>query len=376
MHPWTLSLYAAGVLSLANLANAEEQAGVLTALSATTISGYVDTSAIWLFGTGNRLAGRSFDGPDKQDGFNLNVVKLQIEKPPGDGAWAAGYTVGLLFGPDANTLASVSAGPSAADVAVKNAYVLLRTPVGNGLTFKVGVCDTPVGYEVLEAGNNPNYSRSFGYYIEPIIHTGVQAAYPVADWLSLSAGVADRGDANAINSRAGVESLKTYLGGFTLTAPEGFGPFRGATLSGHLVDSGVAGARDWLNLYLGAGLPLPVKGLALGVAYDYRANALFAGSYENALAGYLTWQATPKLKLNGRVDYATGSRTAYGVPDDGSSPNVELIGLTATVDFSLWANVLSRVEFRWDHGLTEQGFLLDGGQQNACSLALNLIYKF
>ena len=373
---WTLALYTLGLISLAALTRAEEQTSLLTALSATTISGYVDTSAIWLFDTGNSLVGRSFDGPDKQDGFNLNVVKLQLEKPLDDSGWAAGYTVGLLFGPDANTLASASSGEASSDFAVKNACVTLRAPVGNGLTFKAGVWDTLVGYEVLEAGNNPNYSRSFGYYIEPIIHTGLLASYPVANWLSLSAGVADRGDANSINSRAGIESLKTYLGSFTLTAPESYGVLRGATLTGGIVDSGVAGAKDWVNLYLGATLPTPVKGLGLGVAYDYRANALFDGSYENALAAYLNWQATGKLKVNGRVDYATGSRSAYGVPEDANHPNVRLLGLTATLDYSLWANVISRAEIRWDHSLTGQGFLVDGTRENACSLALNVIYKF
>src|SRR5438874_9913462 len=55
VNKWTLGLAAAGLVSLPALAQAEEKASqtVMTALSSTTISGYVDTSAHWDVGTGN-----------------------------------------------------------------------------------------------------------------------------------------------------------------------------------------------------------------------------------------------------------------------------------------------------------------------------------
>jgi len=58
---WTLTLAAAGVVSLGSVAQGEEAKNqVLTALSSTTLSGYVDTSAIWKFGTGNQnMPGRA-----------------------------------------------------------------------------------------------------------------------------------------------------------------------------------------------------------------------------------------------------------------------------------------------------------------------------
>jgi hypothetical protein len=94
INPWTAALIAAGLVSLGAILNAEEaQHQVLTALSSTTLSGYVDTSAIWKFGTGGQVVGRSYDGTAKQDGFNLNVVQLSLAKPLDDGAWSAGYQV-------------------------------------------------------------------------------------------------------------------------------------------------------------------------------------------------------------------------------------------------------------------------------------------
>jgi hypothetical protein len=53
---------------------------VQTALSATTISGYVDTSAVWNPGTGNANPAPYAFNAGKQDGFNLDSVDLRIEK--------------------------------------------------------------------------------------------------------------------------------------------------------------------------------------------------------------------------------------------------------------------------------------------------------
>src|SRR5688500_6370574 len=203
---WTLALASAGVIGLGTTAvQAEEQHALMTALSQTTISGYVDTSAIWSPGSPNGvLHGRTFDASsDKLDGFNLHAVKLRLEKPLDEGQWSAGYMADLVFGPDANyysTLPNASTAADADDFAVKQAYVSLRAPVGNGLDIKLGVWDTLIGYEVFESVNNPNFSRSYGYYIEPTHHTGVLLSYHVADWLSVSGGVAN-GWGGAINDR-------------------------------------------------------------------------------------------------------------------------------------------------------------------------------
>src|SRR6266699_2266615 len=110
LNKWTVGLVAVGVVSVASVANAEEKASmVMTALSSTTLSGYVDTSAQWNFGTGNdRLPDYKFGGASKADGFNLNVVQIRIEKPLDEAEWAAGYRADLWFGPDANVLGTTS----------------------------------------------------------------------------------------------------------------------------------------------------------------------------------------------------------------------------------------------------------------------------
>src|SRR2546428_14196858 len=105
INKWTIGLAAAGIISPASAVNAEEAAAhqVLTALSSTTLSGYVNTTINWKPGTSNTsIPGRAFDGPaSKHDGFNLDVVSLTVSKPLDEAQWAAGYLAQLWFGPDA-----------------------------------------------------------------------------------------------------------------------------------------------------------------------------------------------------------------------------------------------------------------------------------
>ena len=198
LNKWTVALASTGVISLASAVQAEERAmhQVATAVSATTLSGYVDTSAIWKFGTGTEsgaagseaLPGRAFDGEGRTDGFNLHVVGLTLERPLGEEDWAAGYRVDLLFGPDAvNYNTSVNA-DALSDFGIKQAYVNLLLPAGNGIDVKMGVFNTIVGYESFESYLNPNFSRSFGWQLEPTQHTGVLASYQLSEALSVSGG--------------------------------------------------------------------------------------------------------------------------------------------------------------------------------------------
>lgn len=404
LNKWTMALAAGGVVSLGSVVQAEEaQHQVMTALSQTTLSGYVDTSAIWKLGTGNTLPGRAYDGPGKLDGFNLNVVKLGLEKALDEAQWAAGYKVDLLFGPDAVTYQGAfasggSIGSFGDDFAIQNAFVQLRAPVGNGIDVKVGAFESPLGYEAFDSGKNPNYSRSFGYVLGPKQHTGVLASYQLVDSLSIYGGVANT-HTGAINGRSVVkpngsitaESEKTYLGGLSLSAPESLGFLSGSTLYAGVVD-GLSGAQhNTTSTYVGATVPTPLEGLSIGASWDYRfdgvngvtpaAAPLKPGSnWATAIAGYLSYQATEKLKLNDRVDYLTGSDGTLGinVGGPGSDKQPEIISNTVTLDYSLWANVISRAEFRWDHSMTGDRLYGRGAgdQKNAFTLAANIIYKF
>src|SRR6266404_4977842 len=201
---WTVGLAAVGVVSLASAARAEEKVStVMTALSSTTLSGYVDTSAQWNFGTGNdRLPAYKFGGSSKADGFNLDVIQLRIEKPLDETDWAAGYRVDLWAGPDANTLGTQSIlAKGVGDFAIRQAYVTLRVPFMNGIDVRAGVFDSIIGYEWVESVRNANFTRSFGHTIEPQTHTGLLATYHFSENTVVSFGAADT-IGPTINARA------------------------------------------------------------------------------------------------------------------------------------------------------------------------------
>src|SRR5262245_21863952 len=113
LNQWTLGLAAIGVVSLASAVKAEGTAtaestvnNLVTGAAASTIlSGHVDTSAHWNPGTGNgNVPAYAFNSPSKADGFNLNAVRVSLEKPLDESEWAAGYRADVMYGPDANSL--------------------------------------------------------------------------------------------------------------------------------------------------------------------------------------------------------------------------------------------------------------------------------
>jgi hypothetical protein len=418
---WTVGLAAIGVVSLASAARADEgkMSQVQTALSNTTISGYVSASFNWAMSPGENGYQHSpgvaipYQGPNysKQDGFNLDVVKLSIAKPLDESPWAAGYQVDLLFGPDAvGYNHSVNDGPvgGGSDFAIKQAYIALQTPVGNGIDWKVGVFDSPIGYESFDAGNDPNYTRSWGNAIEPTELTGVLASYKFCDEFSLSAGIANTLMAG-INQRAlpydsssndqSKDWHKAFLGSATFTTPSSWGWAAGSSLYAGIVygfdgkdtgksnQTGFHQGGDQINYYAGATFNTPCKQLTVGAAFDYAHN--FDGGWETAtyyvednvmaVGLYATVKATDKLSFNARGEYVYGEQYYNHVNNTQSADGIELTG---TVEYDLWVNVISRLELRWDHlnslNTGDSAFedTTSITHKNAVGFYANVIYKF
>lgn len=395
VNKWTVGLAAAGLVTLPSLVRAEERANpVLTALSSTTISGYVDVSAHWTLGSGNaNPPPYHYNSSGKQDGFNLNKVKLRIDKPLDEATWAAGYRADLLFGPDANVFGTSSVGIGFSDFAIQQAYVALRTPLlPNGLDFKAGVFDSIIGYESHDSGNNPNYTRSYATGLEPHTHTGILATYQIVESLGVAVGIANTMGPTIGGGFAGrsprSESHKTYMGSVAFTIPDDWGFLSGSTIYGGFVEGfGAAApeAEDQANYYVGATLATPVTGVKVGASFDY-VNDYSPGGFNlghaKSYAGYVSFEATEKLSIHGRVEYADAyTGLGDGLLGPGDGVKFDVLAFTGTVEYDLWRNVLSRLEFRWDHAA--DGNEAFGGttpglprKKNEYLLAANLIYKF
>jgi len=406
MNKWTLGLAAVGLVTIPVTMQAQEKLSALqTAVSSTTISGYVDTSAQWQIGSGVRPPSYAFNTPSKQDGFNLDVVNLAIERPLDEKEnWAAGYKVDMLYGPNAVGWNPSFGGSQNSDFALKQAYVALRAPVGNGIDFKLGTFDSVIGYEVFHSGSNPNYSRSWGYTFEPTEHTGLLASYQITKEIGIAGGIANTANAG-IDNRSFLtsnksETDKTYMGAITLTAPESMGFLKGSTLyaaivngfdtsavSGQDIDGNpvsVGNTKTWM--YAGMTMNTPVTGLKAGVAYDYvGGHGSWNGStgsgpttWFNAASLYASYQATEKLSFHARGEYVwmqNGTAEVLMLANPVNALADKMVAVTATVQYDLWQNVISRVEFRWDHAAngTEPFNYAD---RNAFMLAANIIYKF
>ena len=406
MNKWTVGLAAAGVVSLASTAQAEENS-VLTALSSTVISGNVEASYVGGFSTNNNLYS---DGA-----FQANGASLSISSPLGEGDYSAGYNVELLLGERASAFSGYSRGGMNAEAQpvdadnflVKNANIGLNVPFGNGVDLTVGLFDTIVGYEVEASGANPNVMRSYGYQIEPFTHTGVLASTSLTDGVSVHLGLTNGFDSTGgtHNDNLDAHAQLGYLAALDLTAPDSLGFLGGSTAYIGFVGGNNEGNQNkenvngtWNNFkngdddelfYVGLSLNTPIENLSLGLAYDdrqYADDSVGSLSEADAVGLYAVYQLSDSLSIAARYD------TVNLDVEGGGEDNVEMA--TLTLDYQVWENVLTRLEFGWESGagpigtagsdsigrLADSNRSEDGTRTSAINdssyFALNFFYQF
>jgi hypothetical protein len=174
-----------------------------------TISGYIDSYYLTAFNrpkSGNllgkdQLAGRAFDRVADQFALGLVQTKLMYSNRKSD------LVVDLTFGPNAelgnfgNTTGAFNlyrpqtaytAALYGTSAAIKQAYFTYR--LLPKLSFTVGQFGTHIGYEVIDAPLNYNYSLSNLFNNGPFYHVGLKAAYAFNDKTSLMVGVVNNWD--------------------------------------------------------------------------------------------------------------------------------------------------------------------------------------
>jgi hypothetical protein len=378
------------VVSLASVARADEAkvSQLNTALSNTTISGYVDVGAQYesAGGAAYSLVGGS------QNAITLNTVDIALDKPLDATPFSAGYHIELWTGAGTTAPAPASTGSI-----VRQAYLALGTTFGGQeIDWKIGVWDTIIGYEGLTSSANPNYTHSYGFFVEPTDHTGILGSYKINDLVTVQAGI---GDDQGLNSAAinGAPtghfplSGPTLLALVSLTAPDSWGVMKGATLSVGGTDNTQGGSAQ--NLYAGATIPTPLAALKFGAAYDYVTAMTSGGGHANIFGVYGTYAASDKLTFNVRAELADQTAPILGTaavgPTAATPTALATLGtpaaglqskygeeFTATASYALWANVLSRVELRWDHADAASYAIGGGTVKNAIFAGAQLIYTF
>jgi len=361
---WTVGLAAAGIVSLASVAQAQDANSVQTKLATTTLSGYVSTTYSWGLGDGTGQTTAYQLGGNKSDRFALDIISLTLASPKSAGDWGAGYNVQLWLGPDASEILTDD---DDGEVAIKNAYVSLNVPVGKGIDVKLGRFDTILGMESMDYNLNPHFTHSWGYAIEPTIHQGLSASYQLTDDIGLTAMVANTIDATSNN--AGTNSDRnTYGVAVNYKAPDSLGFLTGTVLDVAYINGKTGtGHIPIQNLYVGVSVPLPVDKLSAGVAWDVRKQGGGSGQSDSVLGLYVEYAASDKLTLNLR-----GERVDDGPALNlGSGNNSDAWDVTLTANYALWDGVSTRLEFRHTD-LDTSG--TDDAKSNA--IFANVIYEF
>jgi hypothetical protein len=372
---------------------------VETAQKGITLSGYVDVSYTNQFtGRGQEFGAgqanlRQFDNTG--DSFNVQAVKIALEKAlPDKNEWAAGFRIDTIYGADARELGdnaftnqSTSSGGTTHDVngnstlALEQALVKFRIPVGNGLDIYAGKFVTFLGYEVIESPANPNFSRGLLFTNAiPLTHTGVYADYKFNDTFEAKFGVVDGWN----NSNSQFNGTDNTFGGKAITGQLNINaPGKNANITQSFIyapqgDSGAANPGSGPGTNNPDGTTSGNNGVfvydiwgnwtptfdkngntTLGFNLDYGYDSF--NWYGAAL--YAQYKLTKVITLAGRGEYLHSDANAGKFGSGGETFNSTVGGvtssvfrpdsqddysLTATISFAIWDNLLTRAEYRFD----------------------------
>ena len=374
---WTLGLAAAGLLGSAGVIQAQEAAAGANALAAsTTLSGYISTSYRIDSGTPSNGYSKS----SISDAFSLDVVDLKFASAQGQGEYSAGYTFELWVGPLASSRPVSSTGNNNQTVAVEQANIDLHLPVGSGLDLKIGHFNTIVGYESDHHSTNPHFTQSWGLTIEPTHHTGMIGSYQVSDDLDIGLGAANTAFGSAMNGAQASVGKKAGLAKLNYTLPDSLGFLGGKTINFAYIKGGGQNtptaatsqpgntATGKEHFYAGIRDIGLTDDLTLGLAYDLD-KATDASTNDNwSLHTYLSYALSEKATLNFRYGTVDAPDVYYGNMSQGFVGD----SYTTTLDYKLWENVVSRIE--WRHDVSDG--ITGAGSKDADSIYVNLVYIF
>jgi hypothetical protein len=268
-----------------------------------TISGSVDGYYRYNFGKGNGYT--SFT--KSQSSFALGMATLRADATALSGKITAVADLG--FGQRAEEFSYYEYANKSTLALIKQLYVTLN--VSKNVKFSMGKWATHVGYEVLDAPLNRNYSMSYMFTNGPFSHTGLKmdvTAGPVAFML---------GVANFIDETSSTTGVKTLIAQFS-------GGSKNGKFKGYLNYAGFFGSDGGAN-------PLTLKSfnqldLVLTQTVTSKFNLGFNATMQNrqqiassttpngswyGFALYLNADPTPVVGLTLRSELISDSKVIY-----------------------------------------------------------------
>lgn len=312
-------------------------------------------------GSENNL--RVFD--HKADSFTLDLFQLVFQKDPAVGS--IGYKVKISAGETAKFihaagLGNQPAGTNPESFDITEAYMSYTAPLGKGLRFDFGKYVTYHGAEVIEAIDNPNYSRSFLFnYAIPFTHTGVKVSYPFTDALTVTAHVVNGWDNATDNNTA-----KSYMVNVSYAPVEMFSGVVNYMI-GPEKDNNNHDQRSLLDL---VATIKPVKKLSIILNYDTAEedNGSDPSSKWSGIAGIVKYDFndTYSLAVRGEsFDDKDGVRTGTVQ---------KLSEVTVTPEIRLANGIILRPEYR--HDTSDKESFDNGTKKSQDTYALAAMYRW
>jgi hypothetical protein len=311
---------------------------------------------------------RVFD--HKANSFTLDLAQVQFLKDAPVGGM--GYKLKVSAGETAKFIHSrglgINDGQAPADTDafdLTEAYLQYNAPLGKGLKFTFGKFVTYFGAEVIEARDNPNYSRSFLFnYAIPFTHTGLSAAYPFSDALTTTFYVVngwDNTDDNNTGKSAGLSIAWTPLEQLVMNFNFMYGPEQKNNNSNNRF------LFDWV------GTIKPVKNLSFILNADYGTeqndpNAAGVDSRWYGAAGIIKYDFSDRFSLALRGEY-------FNDPDGARTGTAQALKeITFTPEFRLAKGLILRPEYRYDW--SDQNSFNGGKDKNQHTIALGVMYTW
>ncbi|MDX6766305.1 MAG: outer membrane beta-barrel protein [Candidatus Methylacidiphilales bacterium] len=359
---------------------------VETAKEGVKLSGYVDAGYTYNF-QGARVGGNAVDDKARGD-FNLNAVKLTLEKPLSSAnEFQAGFRADIKVGEDSTLLATpkvladIPDGFESNDTGTSDnfsldqAYVIIRAPIGNGLDITVGKFASLLGYEVDDRPANLNITYGYDWFFTTTHQTGVKLFYPVNDTIELQAAISNGSglDTQGLDTRS-----DGYGYNFTINVKNSGGNaniFNGVYVSNTAEDGIGSGAYLW-NIWGNWAPKFANDKLLLGFSSNLNVNGqdgegdditVWTGSL------YAKYQVTDIFSLAGRASYLS---TVDGENFGFAAAAGDAYSWTGTAGFDLLENLLLRAEYRTDFTTG-----LDNGTESesddfAQTISLQAVYTF
>jgi hypothetical protein len=353
------------------------------------ISGFVSSSYTYNFNRpADRVnAGRLYDNESDQFVFNKFALIAQHNVDYDAFDWKAGFFTELILGQDARGTRSKSPDTPTglfdigSDGDLEQAYVQLNIPIGSGLKILFGKYVTPMGFELVENEQNPNWSGGLQWtFIEPFTHTGLQLGYKISNEWEANLLINDGWDTVKDNNQS-----KSVMGRLAYTPNDawsftliGYGGPEQSDLQNDPTNAVVGANGLWRK---GVNFVLTHKcspkcsstiQLDWGEESGGAPNGGAASWY--AIGAWTTYDFTEKLQLAFRSDFLSdrdGNRTSgFLFP---VNTGQDLWSLTWTLNYKPVDGLRIAPELRYDHSSLSTAF---DGHHDQVTAALGAVYSF